>query len=85
MSARPNRTTTEVKLRLPPSDAATLRQLAAALGQPASAVVSYLLRKEVDALPPAAADRLAAVRLSSARDVPGRQRQSAERAENHEP
>jgi hypothetical protein len=77
------RTTREVKLRLAPADATTLRQLAAALGQPASAVVAYLLRKEVDGMPSSSLDRLAAVRLSAA-DVARREPERAERPEHNE-
>ena len=75
------RTTREVKLRLSPADATTLRQLAAALGQPASSVVAYLLRKEVDGMAASSLDRLAAVRLSAA-DVPRREAERPERPED---
>lgn len=77
------RTTREVKLRLAPADAIALRQLAAALGQPASSVVAYLLRKELDGMSASSLDRLAAVRLSAA-DVPRREAERSERSENDE-
>lgn len=81
MSRPIGRTTREVKLRLSPEDAVTLRQLAAALGQPASSVVAYLLRKEIDGMPASSLDRLAAVRLSAA-DVPRREAERPERPKN---